>query len=320
MLSRPLFLPISSSAPDVGYFVLEIPDNSAVPFPSVISDGIGLLAPAIQVLNENGQTIASQQSSSVRGDEIVLEIPDNMVAEKMFVRIDGTTFGQAGSYTLVTTLDNRLIVENEVILNVARNREFTFMDQEEVARFFAGADSSLFHEDHHSDDDHESAYEMQIQEGYGLDYRYQRSASLTDAADIDVYKLKSLDFDSSINDYVMNVSLRSVDTGGLIPLASIFDEEGREVPSNVVVNGLGEYVVQATQILPDKEYYVHVAASDLLAFVSGNYELSVSFTQHAIEFQEFAAGLTGGFAPGFRFRKTVSHIAYCKITNVSVCI
>jgi hypothetical protein len=282
-----------SNSQDADYFRLEIPANYSGPVSiRVLTAGISLMSPQISVFDANRQFMSGDVSTSDRGDELTITI-SGFADTRVYVQIAGATPGDSGSYSLITTLDDRVTVDAALIDQVARRSEFTFMNQEDVVDYLADPAGYLFNDDEHSDDDDDSAFELETEDGYALGTRFKRNASLADATDVDVYELHSLEFDPSIEFLTMIVSLRSVETGGMIPRASVFDDGGTEVASRVLVNGLGEYVIQLDALQPDENYFVHVQSDNFLAFENGNYELTISFSDQLIEFSEFVAGSIG---------------------------
>ncbi len=282
-----------ASAEDADYFELEIPGEyaGAVSF-RVLTAGISLLAPQISVFDQNHQLISSDVSTSDRGDELTVTI-SGYADSSVFVRIQGASNVEAGSYSLITTLDDRLIVGEDDMNRVARGSEFTFMEQEDITEYLVDPENYLFNDDAHSDDDDDSAFQLETEDGYALQTRFRRNASLLDATDVDVYEIQSPDFDPSTQTLTMVVSVRSVETGGMIPRASVFVDDGNQVSANVLVNGLGEYVIQVDALQPETTYFVHVRSDDFLEFENGNYELTISYSDRPVVFTEFASGSIG---------------------------
>jgi len=227
-----------------------------------------------------------------------LTFPAMQFGDKFFIRVEGLSSSDFGSYSLITTLDDRLIVDDQTIRRVATNSEFTFMEQEDIARYLANPTAYLFNDDGHSDDDHSSSNPLESEDGYELYSRYRYNASLLDGSDIDVYSIQSPSFDSSGPPLTLNISLRAVELGGMVPKASVFDENENLIPARVIVNGLGEYVLQLDAIQDETNYFIHVEADDLLPFSNGNYEMIVSYTDQPVRFDEFASGRVGSATDG----------------------
>ena len=279
---------------DFDFFEFEIPSDYTgdISF-RIVSEGISVLAPNFSVFDEFGNALTSRSSSSNSGDTLVITLDASQLTEKGFVSVSGNGAEQFGSYALVSTLDQRLGIDEDLINDVVHGSEFVFLDQEDVAGYLFDPDGYLFSEDNHTDDDHESAGTLFTEEGYSPFSRFHHNASLLDQTDIDVYNISVPDFEPNETNVILNVSLRSVNVGGMIPRVSLFDDTGTEVSSNLLVNGLGEYIIQTDQITSETSYFVHVAADDFLPFNTGNYELTVSYTDELVVFEELVAGRLG---------------------------
>ena len=97
----------------------------------------------------------------------------------------------------------------------------------------------------------------------------------------------------------MTVGVRSLDVAGLVPKLTVLDEHQNPLATEVVVNGGGELVVQVTGIDAEADYSIAVEAADPGGpFDSGNYRLSVAFTDTPVALETMASGTVGGAANG----------------------
>jgi hypothetical protein len=113
---------------------------------------------------------------------------------------------------------------------------------------------------------------------------------LTDAADVDFYRLESPEgqFARQSTAYI---SVRSLDAGTLIPEVTVFGDHRHEIPTSTLVNGNGEVLVQIPDVREETELKIKISSADTLpVFQQGNYELNVFFTKQPTEFEEFASG------------------------------
>ena len=77
---------------------------------------------------------------------------------------------------------------------------------------------------------------------------------------------------------------------GVLPVVSVYDANANPVSSEVLLNGNGNYVVQATGLTPGETYYLRVSAAPAPAPAVGNYSLVASFGTVPAVVQTFAAG------------------------------
>ncbi len=284
-----IFGDVSDSA-DADYFKVETPDDYDGPITfQFVSEGISQLSPSVSLFDRLGNLITRVDSIRSHGDLISVSASSQDSEGKYYVKVDGGLGASTGSYSLITTLNGRNTIDSVQALNVATGRDFLQLDQEDIGEYFTDPGNYLFNDDDHGDDGIGSATELETEDGYGLGSRYLHRASLLDDQDVDTYKIKSLNFDSGTS-YSMNVSVRAIDLGGMIPKAKILDEDGQELRSQIAVNGRGEFVLQIEQIGADAEYFIAVESDDLLPFNSGNYELTISYSVRPIVFNTYASG------------------------------
>ena len=88
----------------------------------------------------------------------------------------------------------------------------------------------------------------------------------------------------------MDVAVRSQRLGGLVPDVMVFDEDLLPIESRTLVNGGGQFLMQATSIDPNKEYFIRVSSDESTLFTAGDYQLTVSFSDRATELDQFVEG------------------------------
>ena len=279
---------------DYDFYKLELPDdyNGPVTF-TVFADQISQLGPALTVIDYDGQVVADVRAVQRNGTDVQVTLDSGLLEEDFYIRVRGTGKGFIGSYTLTVAMDDRLDVDPATLERVARDRNLLAIEPEDLVDYVRDPDNYLFNEDAHQDDDDDSANPLGTEAGYSLRSRYRYNASLLDAQDIDVYSIQTPNFDSNTGPVFLNASVRSVEIGGMIPQLTLVDQNGLELPSQVVVNGLGEYAIQSDAVDPESNYFVRVGADDFLAFQSGNYELTVSFSDSAVDLRSLAQGNLG---------------------------
>ncbi|MCA9200150.1 MAG: cadherin-like domain-containing protein, partial [Planctomycetales bacterium] len=203
------------------------------------------------------------------------------------VQADSNASFDVGGYTLVVRFDEVNVIdqdtEDEVVFSNLRRLMVDDFDD-----FFDQDEETYFHEDGHSDDDLESALELAELAGYGRMQKYEFVGSLTGNKDRDYFKIKS---PTDLANDVATISVRSLDAGKLIPLVQLFDDQHQAVASRILVNGNGDYIVQAAGIQPDREYFVEIQAADATdGFATGNYQLTALFGGRTVPVAEFSAG------------------------------
>lgn len=288
------------SASDVDYFYVESPGDYTGPVTFKLrTSGISLLQPDMTIYDATQQPVDHVMSQDVSGAMLTVQIPSSTPHQRFYVRVAGAVsdvFG-IGGYSLVTQFDGVNLVTQAKIDAVAGG-SYRFLPQEELAKLFNGNESELFNDDGHSDDSAGLGTELESLPSFVANSRYEVTGSIADATDVDFYSVKSPEVSGSpLN--VMTVAVRSLDVAGLVPKISVLDENLNPIPVEVIVNGGGELVVQATGIDPGTDYSVAVQAEEPGgAFDTGNYRLAVAFTNAPVELQTMATGTVGDAVTG----------------------
>ncbi len=114
--------------------------------------------------------------------------------------------------------------------------------------------------------------------------------SISDILDLDVYRITSARADAG-NAHIMTVFVRALDGQELVSGVTAIDRHGNQMAGQIVVHEGGDHVVQFSNIEPDQRYFIRVTPiSTESSFRAGNYELTVTFGDKAIELAEFASG------------------------------
>lgn len=90
----------------------------------------------------------------------------------------------------------------------------------------------------------------------------------------------------------MQIAALSPDLGsGVIAELQVFDATLNPVPATRLINGGGETAIQVHQITNGATYYLRVAAAKPGAgFDQGNYDVSIGFTDDAVQLPVIASG------------------------------
>ncbi|NOZ39654.1 MAG: hypothetical protein GXP24_05445, partial [Planctomycetes bacterium] len=289
---------ISDSA-DADFFKIDLPsdldsgdsDKGNVKI-QVRSKGISLLAPEVTLFDNTQQFMQQGISTSKTGDLITLEFP--VPDEDPFIRIAGADPGLfgVGGYSVVVTYDKVNQIDQETIDSIAGG-QFRFLEQDDFEKFFDADEDELFGDDLHTDDTPMAAGTLLTAPGFVEATRYEVIGSIADAIDVDFYQVLSPP-PVALPLNVMTVLVRSIDTGGLVPKATVFDNAGLLVPSVVLANGSGDYIIQVVGVTADENYQVKIEAADASGpFNTGNYNLTVVFGSQATVLNPLSSGTVG---------------------------
>ncbi len=200
----------------------------------------------------------------------------------------GTAF-DVGGYSLITRFEGDFGVpiaeETLDLLTVARERKITQRDLQALL-----ADREYLLDARENDvDSILAAVNLPPQVGFELYSHYEALGAISSARDVDYFFFTAADADDSVSPY-LHLTVRPLELAGLIPSVSVLDRRGNEIHATLLVNGGGEVVLQAPAI-PGERYYIRVkAASDNGLFDRGNYRVSLTFVETALEPVTFAQG------------------------------
>ena len=89
---------------------------------------------------------------------------------------------------------------------------------------------------------------------------------------------------------VLTVSLTAMPVNGIVPIVSVYDANANPVTTQILLNGNGTYIVQATGLSPGATYYLRVSAAPASGPAAGNYSLVADFNGVPAQVQTFVGG------------------------------
>ncbi len=281
---------------DLDYFVIDPPGDYHGPMTARLrTSGVSLLQPSLMVLNEAGQLVAEESSNTVGGALLSVQLPSVTVGQKYTFRVAGAdpgVFG-IGGYSLAVTFDGLNAIDEARISEVASGGVYRTLSRDDLAKLF-DAEDEFYNDDGGTNETASMGTELCTTNGFIEGTRYQTLGSITSTADVDFYLVKSPRASAGPFD-VLTVTVRSLDTGRLVPAVTVLDEDQNPVASETIVNGAGEVIVQVEGAAANKDFYLRVAADGAVgAFNQGNYELTVSASTDPAVLNILSAGDVGG--------------------------
>ena len=134
-----------------------------------------------------------------------------------------------------------------------------------------------------------TAEPLSSQPGYPTSSQYNVVASLNSVFPADFYRIQAPQATNGPTD-VLTVSLAQMPVNGVLPIASVYDQNANPVSSQILLNGNGSYVIQATGLTPGETYYLEVSPAPAPATAVGNFSASASFGLPQANVQTFVAG------------------------------
>jgi hypothetical protein len=225
--------------------------------------GISLLAPRLQILDEQGHVMAAATAGRP-GSDVSLHLVNLVEGETYFARVtpgDDPDF-DSGGYVLELRPDH-----------------------------VTGDDDEIDDPEQGGDDTRETAGVLaQAFTVTGPRYDYARSASLSTATDVDFYQVRSPQADGG-SAGILTATVWTTGPGGTDPVLVVSDSAGTIVPATVLVHDGGTYTIQIADTDANADYFVRVAhAWPGAGAVPGNYTLGVDFGRSAVPLVRLGSG------------------------------
>src|SRR5262249_10186469 len=141
-----------------------------------------------------------------------------------------------------------------------------------------------------------TAEPLQTQSGFPANSHYDAVASLTGLFGAEYYRIQAPQAPAGQSD-VLTVSMTAMPVNGIVPIVAFYDARANPVPTQVLLNGNGTYLVQATGLTPGATYYLRVSAAPPPAAAVGNYALVADFNGVPAQVQTFVSGTLGQSDP-----------------------
>ncbi|MCA9050688.1 MAG: matrixin family metalloprotease, partial [Planctomycetaceae bacterium] len=296
-----------TTAGDVDHFFLPTLSNYNGPLTfSLRTGGLSLLSAKLTVLDETGRVIASSSADEQSAADLSVTISHNDDDSEYVVRVESDSQADVfavGAYALVTTFDTRSQVTPETLNEVLRLR-YDFLSEEETRPLFETGLEPTFFDDLHMNDTRETAEALKSLTHFAEFREYETTAGISDLTDVDFYSVRSPEFAAG-EVGVMTVSVQATRIGGLLSEVKIYDRNGVQADAKIVTSNAGTLTVQVSGVDSGKTYFVRIGSSQSAGrYATGNYRLSVSFSQPAVERQLLSAGQfgSGSDVPGFALK------------------
>ncbi|MCA9215473.1 MAG: hypothetical protein KDB27_20550 [Planctomycetales bacterium] len=253
--------------------------------------GISLLSPKISIVTQDGVPVVSRSSNNPRGANLTLAI-DSVDDQRndLFIRVESaqarSDVFSVGDYSLAVTFSGRNVISDaavDSVLNI-RNRDLL---QAAVSTFFDDS-TPVKQEPSNVPEDPATADIVAPKRGFAPFTYYEAIDSITNAEETDYFRFNTLGLRDAFH---VNISVRPLRNGTLVPQTFVVGEDRSIVPSEILVNGNGELIIQA-ELTPGQNYAVGVRAEDgLKRFQRGDYRVGVYFTDDPVEMKSFAEGV-----------------------------
>jgi hypothetical protein len=261
------------------------------------TSGISFMQPRLEVFDQNENLLGEAQSTSVFGDVVSVQLANVNPFERYYIRVDSpaqSAFG-TGRYAMSVTFDGLSLVNPASLPGILRG-PYDSLGAGDIAGLLSNPLGVLFNSSLHTNDTFLTAEPLQTQPGYPANSHYDEVGSLIGPLGAEFYRIRAPQAPVGQSD-VLTVSLTAMPVNGIVPVVSIYDAHTSPVPAQVLLNGNGTYLVQATGLTPGASYYLQVSAAPPPAGAVGNYAMVADFGGVPVQLQTFVGGTLGQSDP-----------------------
>jgi hypothetical protein len=164
------------------------------------------------------------------------------------------------------------------------------MSNRDVRRLLLANGSLLNDDATQGDDEGESEFvdgqRLDTTIGFAANTRYD-TIGILNVGDSDSFRVRT----PQTGGQLMLVEVQGLTTGGLLPKVTVQTRNGTVVPATVLLNGLGQYVIQTGQLLAGDDYQITVSSAlGAAPYSAGNYRLKVEFGSQALAHNQLLSG------------------------------
>jgi hypothetical protein len=255
------------------------------------TSGISFLQPEVQVFNQHFKLLGEAQSTSDLGDVVSVQLPSVNPFQTYYIEVSSPAtdaFG-TGRYALSVTYNDRSIVNPASLPSILQG-PYDSLSAGDLAGLLGDVGNLLFQNGILDlNNTFLTAEPLSSQPGYPSNTQYNVVASLNGPSAVDMYRIQAPQAPAGKTD-VLTVSLAQMPVNGVLPVVSVYDANTNPVSAEILLNGNGNYVVQATGLTPGGTYYLQVSPAPAPAPAVGNFSLTASFGLAPAVVQTFVSG------------------------------
>jgi hypothetical protein len=291
--STPLFAFGTINGPhDVDTYLLRgLTDDTGAITIRLQTAGISLAMPRLTVYDGTGTLLARVPMAGLGGGMAEFTIVAPTPGHVYYLRVDpGSPTGPNGRYGIAVSFNDKVQVGGLTVDQVLRG-QYDTLAPADLAALYDHPGQALYNQDGSSDDSAGGARNLPGVYGPLYSGHFQATGSLTDGTDVNFYRIRA-PLGGRRGSLTLVARLRAVGPDGTTPQVTLLDAKQNLLPVTVLVNGAGEYTVEASGADPGRRYYLRIAGAQ-----SGNYTLDAAFRSQPVPVSSFASGTADSTTP-----------------------
>ena len=280
-----------ATASDTDFYSFEAPLLYTGPVTIALqTSGISFLQPEVQVFNQNHDLLAEAQSTSELGDILTVQLPGVKLLQHDTIEVSSSAAGVfgIGRHALSVTFDGLSLVNPSSLPSILQG-PYGALRAGDLAGVLTDSSNVLFQSGLDLNSTILTADPLSNEPDYLPHTQYNTVASLGTANAVEFYRIQAPQTTGG-QPGVLTVSLAQLPVNGVLPVVSVYDANATPVSAEILLNGNGNYVIQATNVTPGATYYLRISAAPAPSLAIGNYSLVASFGTVPAVVQAFAAG------------------------------
>jgi predicted Zn-dependent protease len=247
--------------------------------------GISLVPPRLSVFDGAHRLLGRVSAAGTEGDAVEFAIPQTAPGQAYYLRVEAApgAANRLGRYGLAVTLNDRVEPVGIPVAAVLRG-PYDALTPHDLEDLFEHPDRAYYREDGGADDTAAGADDLPASFGPLSLARYGSTASLYPLGDVDYFRVQAPAAGRGVS-LALVATARAIGPNGVTPHIEVLDADQNPVPVEVLVNGPGDYTVQATGVAPGQTYFLRAAGAG-----SGNFALDAAFRSKAVALATFGAG------------------------------
>ncbi|MCG8650587.1 MAG: matrixin family metalloprotease, partial [Pirellulales bacterium] len=241
------------------------------------ADGISLVKSRLEVLDVNGQVVASADANSVFDNDNVIQINNLQNHSFLYLRVSALDPNDysVGDYQLEVDYRAAAVQASDPVAGGHDSGVDTLFTNFALADAEQGTDDTI-----------QTANDVDVVAGLGSHTRYEFTSAVSAAADVDYWKLSA---PTTVEGRLV-VNLAGVGASPPHFAVRIVDSAGQPVGAGGRLNADGSWTLEVAQPVSNQDYFLRVSVDPNSAVEVGNYVATAEFVSASAQMNQLVLG------------------------------